>query len=382
MCRYNCGCIRAAAVAVLSASLLIAGCSQHRDDEGQRGLADRSDVRIGFSMDSFVVERWQRDRDAFLKAAGSHGAQVLLRTANENVEVQRRQLNELAQSGIDVLVVVPNDSEALSDTIEQIRNRGIPVLAYDRLVRNTPIDGYISFDNQGIGATMAEMVVEAGQEAAAAQKADVAGQNAAARDTPIQLLVINGAVSDYNSYMINRGIVTALRPYIERGQVRLLDNLWLQAWRNEEAREAIEDGFARFDHIDGVVAANDLIADAVVHAAAVRGLAGRLQVSGMDGDLAAVQRVAEGTQLMTIYKPVEELAAQALDTAVQLAHGRELATGELIFNGSVEVPFIKLNPVTVTRDTIMETVIADGFHRWEDVYRNVSPDQRPPSPAE
>ena len=354
---------RMATVLVVLAAAVITCCSA-----GAEGAEDSNDkrseqgIRIGFSMDSFVVERWHRDRDGFLRAAGNYGAQVLLRSANEDVEVQRQQLIELSHQNIDVLVVIPNDSEKLSDVIEQIRSRGIPVLAYDRLIRNTPIDGYVSFDNQGIGTLMAEAVVAAVQD-----KVDGTGS----------ILVLNGALPDYNSFMINRGIVTYLRPHIERGSIRLLDSLWLQSWRNEEARDAIESAYSRFDYIDGVIAANDLIAEAVVHSAAVRGHAGRLVVSGMDGDLAAVQRVAEGTQLMTVYKPVELLAARALEAAIELVDGPLIHYSEIIFNGSNDVPYIQLEPVVVTQESIMATVVADGFHCYEDVYRNIPQKNRP-----
>ena len=350
-------------VLVAVAIVALAACGRFNSQAERSGDRAPDEVRIGFSMDSFVVERWQRDRDAFLDEARMNGVEVILRTANENLEAQRGQLMELAQSGIDVLVVVPNDAEGLSDIVENIRNRGIPVLAYDRLVRNTPIDGYISFDNQGIGSMMAEAVLS---------------ELDSHEDEHSAVLVINGALSDYNSFMINRGIVTALAPRIDSGQVRVLDSLWLQTWRNEEAHDVIEDAFDRFGHISGVIAANDLIADAVVRSAAARGIAGELLVSGMDGDLATVQRIAEGAQLMTIYKPVEDLARRAVHAAVELAGTRTLHADQQIHNGSVEVPFIRLDPVMVTQDSILSTVIADGFHSYDDVFRNVPESQRPP----
>ncbi len=350
-------------VLVAVAIVALAACGRFNSQAERSGDRAPDEVRIGFSMDSFVVERWQRDRDAFLDEARMNGVEVILRTANENLEAQRGQLMELAQSGIDVLVVVPNDAEGLSDIVESIRNRGIPVLAYDRLVRNAPIDGYISFDNQGIGSMMAEAVLS---------------ELDSHEDEHSAVLVINGALSDYNSFMINRGIVTALAPRIDSGQVRVLDSLWLQTWRNEEARDVIENAFDRFGHISGVIAANDLIADAVVRSAAARGIAGELLVSGMDGDLATVQRIAEGTQLMTIYKPVEDLARRAVHAAVELAGTRTLHADQQIFNGSVEVPFIRLDPVMVSQDNILSTVIADGFHSYDDVFRNVPESQRPP----
>ena len=345
------------------AIVTLAACGQSDSQAERSGDAAQDVVRIGFSMDSLVVERWQRDRDAFLDEARINGVEVILRTANERLEVQREQLLELGQSEIDVLVVVPNHAEELSETVESIRDRGVPVLAYDRLVRNTPIDAYISFDNQGIGSMMAEAVL---------------GELESREEEESTVLVINGALNDYNSIMINRGIVTSLTPRIDSGRVEMLDSLWLQTWRNEEAREAIEDAFDRFDRISGVIAANDLIADAVVRSAAARGIAGELLVSGMDGNLAAVQRVAEGTQLMTIYKPVEDLARRAVHAAIELAETGTVETDEVIHNGRVEVPFIRLAPVMVSQENILDTVIADGFHSYDDVFRNVPESRRPP----
>ena len=350
-------------VLVAMAIATVAACGLFESEEERSGDGVRDGIRIGFSMDSLVVERWQRDCDAFLDEARMNGVEVILRTANEDLETQRGQLLELAQTGIDVLVVVPNDAEGLSDTVETIRNRGIPVLAYDRLVRNAPIDGYISFDNQGIGSMMTEAVLS---------------ELDSHDDEHRAVLVINGALSDYNSFMINRGIVKSLTPRVASDQVRVLDSLWLQTWRNEEARDAIENAFDRFGHISAVIAANDLIADAVIRSAAARGIAGELLVSGMDGDLATVQRIAEGTQLMTVYKPVEDLARRAVHAAVELAGTRTLHADHHIFNGSVEVPFLRLDAVMVRQDNILSTVIADGFHCYDDVFRNVQESQRPP----
>lgn len=101
-------------------------------------------------------------------------------------------------------------------------------------------------------------------------------------------------------------------------------------------------------------------------------------MSGMDGNLAAVQRVAEGTQLMTIYKPVEDLARRAVHAAIELAETGTVETDEVIHNGRVEVPFIRLAPVMVSQENILDTVIADGFHSYDDVFRNVPESRRPP----
>ncbi|GAB6088836.1 substrate-binding domain-containing protein [Spirochaeta dissipatitropha] len=351
--------------------VLISGNSCTDDAEAPIADVEHKSIRIGFSLDSLVVERWARDRDEFFTAAGEYEAQVVLRNANEDLEAQRRQLLELSRQNIDVLVIIPNDSEALSDTVQQIRNQGIPVLAYDRVIRNVPIDAYVSYDLHLTGRIMAESIV------AALLENDTGVNEAEDTNHVPRLLIINGALNDYNSFVINQGIISALRQALQNGEIELLESMWLQRWRNEEARDAILQAFERYERIDAVIAANDLIADAVVREAAGYGLAGTILVSGMDGDLSAVQRIAEGTQLMTMYKPISPLAREAVAAAVRLARGEDPGTEERFFNGSHEIPFIKLKPVLVTRDTIMDTVVADGFHDFADVYRNVSPEHRP-----
>ncbi|KZE95921.1 D-xylose-binding periplasmic protein [Geobacillus stearothermophilus] len=107
---------------------------------------------------------------------------------------------------------------------------------------------------------------------------------------------------------------------------------------------------------------------------------GKVAISGQDADLAAVQRIVEGTQSMTVYKPIKSIATKSAEVAVQLAKGEKIQADETVNNGKVDVPFIKLDPIMVDKDNVIDTVIKDGFHSYDEVYKNVPEDKRPPRP--
>jgi D-xylose transport system substrate-binding protein len=331
---------------VFAAALLavFAGCAR----KNQQPV--RKNPRIGFSMDSLVVERWQRDRDVFTAAMSEMGAEVILQNADQDPDVQARQIEALVRDGIDVLVVIPNDANKLTPVIQDTKRRGIPVLSYDRLVRNANVDLYISFDNVEVGRLMASYIHTAVPNGS--------------------YVVINGAKSDYNAHMISDGIHESLKPSISDGSVKIVDEVWLDAWRSEDALAAMERILSQDTRVDAVIAGNDMLADAVFQAVSERRLAGKVKIAGQDADLSACQRLLEGTQLVTVYKPIDRLAQKAAAMAILLARHQPVAADGTIDDGSNQVPYLKLTPIAVTRENLDETVIRDGFHRREDVYRN------------
>lgn len=323
-----------------------AGCSS-----GEERTAEDRLPRIGFSLDSLVVERWKRDVEAFTRAAADLGAEVRLEVADQDLEVQLGQVRKLVSQGIDVLVVVPNDALGLSPVLREVRARGIPVVSYDRLAREAEVDLYISFDNREVGRKMAESLI----------KAVPAGN----------YLVINGARSDDNALQLNKGVYAALTPLMQSGRIRLVKEIWPLSWDSEEVRIQMEFFLSQSTEVDAVIAGNDMLAEAAIAVLTENRLASRVRVAGQDAELAACQRIAEGVQYSTIYKPVEELALKAAAFSVMLARGEPLGVHTTIFDGRKEVPYINLEPRLVTRELLEATVIQDGYHRAEDVYRNV-----------
>lgn len=330
---------------VCALSLGLSACSKSK-----RLAADRSPM-IGLALDSLVVERWRRDVDSFTKAAHDLGAEVVLRVANQDANTQIAQVRELLNQGIDVLVIIPNDAEKLSDVCREAKRKGVAVMSYDRLVHNANVDLYISFDNEKVGSLQAQAVIE------------VVPQG--------NYVVINGAITDNNAFMINRGFHAVLDPLIAEGKVHLLEEIWPSDWMSEEVRTRFEALVKSGQKIDAVLCGNDMFAETVISVLSENRMVGRTKVTGQDAELAACQRIAEGSQFATIYKPIDALALKAAGFAVMMAHGEKIRYDNKIDDGRYKVPYIALDPILVTTATLDSTVIKDGFHTREDVYRNV-----------
>jgi D-xylose transport system substrate-binding protein len=336
-----CWCVLAAVLGVLAAA-----CSDHHPAEALKHAPV-----IGFSQDSLVLERWKRDIAAFQAAAKDLGAQVLVEVADQDANVQEAQVRDLVRRGIDALVIVANDADRAASLVREVHSHGIPVISYDRLIRKAGVDLYISFDNEKVGTLMAQAV---------AGSVDKGGW-----------LIINGARSDNNAVMINAGIKQVLEPYLAARRIRLVSEIWPEAWDNNEVRAQLELLSPRIGEIRGVVAGDDMLAEEAIRFFSENGRTGQVKVAGQDADLAACQRIAEGTQLATIYKPVERLALKAAGFAVMLANHEPIQTDGTIDDGLGPVPYVRLEPTLVTKANLDATVIKDGFHSAKDVYQNL-----------
>jgi D-xylose transport system substrate-binding protein len=335
----------AVSIVCMAASLGLSSCSKSK-----KPVADRAPM-IGFSLDSLVVERWRRDVDSFTKAAHDLGADVALRVANQDANTQIAQVRELLNQGIDVLVIIPNDAERLSDVCREAKRKGVPVLSYDRLVHNADVDLYISFDNEKVGSLQAQAVTEA-----------VPGGN---------YVIVNGAITDNNAFMINKGFHAVLDPFIADGRIRLLEEIWPSDWMSDEVRTRFEALLKPGQKIDVVLCGNDMLAETIISVLSENRMVGKTKVTGQDAELSACQRIAEGSQFATIYKPIDALALKAAGFAVMMAHGEKIRYDTKIDDGRYKVPYIALEPILVTAKTLNSTVIKDGFHTREDIYRNV-----------
>jgi len=313
-------------------------------------------------MDTLKEERWHRDRDLLVKRAGELGAEVLVQAANGNDALQNSQAENMLTQGVDVLLVAPHNGRTAAVIVEAAHRARVPVIAYDRLINDADVDLYMSFDNEQVGQMQAEYLV--------------------ARRPKGNYVVIGGAPTDNNALLYHQGQMAVLRPYIGRGDIRIVADQWARDWLAVEALKIMENALTRSDNkVDAVVAANDGVASGAIQALSEQGLAGRTLVSGQDAELSACQRIAAGTQSMTVYKPIARLAYKAAEVAVKLA--RKQPHGEAtrgVSNGRTEVPSILLPPVAVDRDNLVSTVVADGYQKLEDVYRDVPRDRWPKQP--
>lgn len=335
---------------LLAAALFsLCSCQSPEESKEEKVEADEEKLKIGMSFDSFVIERWQRDRDVFVSTAKDLGAEVNVQTASGEVAEQIAQIEYFIEKDVDVIVVVPIDADKLEEPIGKAKKAGIPVMCYDRVARNSNVDLFISFDNVEVGALMAAALYgEAGREA--------------------NVVMICGPETDYNVEMVQEGFDRVRIGY--HGNV--IGSYHCEAWRAEDAYEYINENMAIIENADAIMCGNDSLAGEAIRALSERRLAGKIPVVGQDADLEACQRIVEGTQLMTVYKPVEKLAKTAAEYAVRLAKHEELIDTDTFFDGTYQIPYVKLQPVRVTKVNMDEAVIDSGFHLKEDVYLNVS----------
>lgn len=338
------------AVGVASVCLLLGGMGC--------GKKEASKILIGLSMDSLRVERWKRDRDLFVERARELGAEVLVQSADGDPVKQNAQAENLLAQKVNVLVVIPRDGVAAARIVEAAHAQNVPVLAYDRLIRDSDVDLYISFDNERVGSLQAEGLVRVVPKG--------------------RYFLLGGSPLDNNALLLRKGQMKVLRPRIEAGDVVIVGDQWADNWDPNEALKHVENALtATRNRLDAVVASNDGTAGGAIEALRAQGLAGKVAVSGQDADLAACQRIVEGTQTMTVYKPLKPLAYRAAELAVALAKREPIPTERTVPNGKRDVPAVLLDPIPVDKTNLYDVVVKDGFHPLEEVYKNVPKSQWP-----
>jgi len=334
------------AVLMILSVLLCAGCRTPEPKEVTP--TTRNEVcTIGLSFDSFVIERWTRDRDVFVSTANELGAEVNVQSAGGDVSMQISQLKYFIEIGVDAIVIITADANALTDVVKEAKSKGIPVICYDRLVMNSGADLYISFDNEAVGQQMA---------------------NAICNNVPDggNIVEIMGPESDYNVSQVMEGF----NAVCEEHSMNVSLKYNCDSWKPELAYDFVNEHFDEIAQADAVMCGNDALAGEAIHALAERGYAGKIFVTGQDGELEACQRIIEGTQLVTVYKPVEKLARLAAECAVKLANSQSLGETEAFFDGTKNIPYIAIEPSAVTRENIDTVIIDSGFHLREEVYMN------------
>jgi D-xylose transport system substrate-binding protein len=309
--------------------------------------------RIGLSLDTLKEARWQADRDMFVRRAGELGATVQVLAANGDDTVQIGDVEKLITAGIDVLVIVPHDGKAMAKAVRLAHDAGIPVIAYDRLIRDSDLDLYVSFDNLRVGELQARFLVD---------HLPTPGRG--------RIVRIYGASTDNNAAQFKAGQDLVLEPLVKSGAIQVLHEDWAEDWKPENAKRILNAAItSKGSRIDAVLASNDGTAGGAIQALSEEGLSGKVMVTGQDADLVALQRIATGTQAMTIYKPLHTLAQGAAELAVKMAQGKPVIARHTVNNGAIEVPAVLFEVVTVTRDNIDATVVKDGLYRREDIFR-------------
>ena len=318
---------------------------------------DGNKLKIGFSLEAMKGERWQTDLNSFEGRAKQLGAEVISSDAGGDDERQFQQVKDMLKAGIKVLVLLPHDPTMANRMVDAAKSANVKVISYDRLVPNSSVDLYVSFDRLEIGRMQAEYLVEQAPKG--------------------NYVLIAGSPSAEDAKTLHDAQMSVLQPYIDRGDIKVVADGYTKDWLPSEAYlfmlKAIDSAQGK---IAAVVASNDGLAGGAIQALREHNLAGKVAVSGQDADLAAVISIAQGTQTMTVYKSVINEAERAAEEAVRLAKGEKTQADGTVSNGKIKVSAISLKPVAVTRDNIKTTVVKDGFQTLKSINQALSEDQQ------
>lgn len=344
---------RITAVVLFTVFLALPGCGSVTEPvqtaEPETTASSAEDIRIGMIFDTFVVERWIRDRDAFLATAQDLGATVDITNSNGDIKRQEEMIRYYTDAGFDAIVIVAIDSNPLVRAIRDARAKGVKVVSYDRLVRNAGTDLYVSFDNREIGELMAKEALTH------------------VREPENDVLLVLGPKSDNNVLLIREGIEAVFE---SAPSVEVLDEAYIDDWDAELAARYVEEHLDLVREAEVIICGNDSFAGSISRTMS----ANRIPlpaIIGQDADLDACQRIVEGTQTMTVYKPVHLLAQEAARLTVAMAKGEAFETDGTLEDGSTSIAVRLLSPQAVTESNMEETVVESGFHTRDEVYLNV-----------
>ncbi|MFN3319492.1 D-xylose ABC transporter substrate-binding protein [Rhizobium sp. TH135] len=319
-------------------------------------VANAEGLTVGVSWSNFQEERWKTDEAAIKAALEAAGNKYISADAQTSAAKQLTDIESLIAQGANALIVLAQDSEAIGPAIEKATAEGIPVVGYDRLIEN-PDAYYITFDNKEVGRMQAREVFKAKPEG--------------------NYVFIKGASTDPNSDFLYSGQIEVLKEAIDAGKIKNVGEAYTDGWKPEAAQKNMEQFLtANNNAVDAVVSSNDGMAGGVVAALEAQGLAGAVPVSGQDGDKAALNRVALGTQTVSVWKDSRELGKKAAEIANELAAGKSMdeIEGTVKFSGGpkgVEMNSYFIAPLPITKENL-NTVIDAGWISKEEACQGVA----------
>ena len=312
---------------------------------------------IGVSWSNFQEERWKTDEAAMKAAIAAAGDKYLSADAQSSAQKQLTDIESLIAQHANVLIVLAQDSSAIAPAVQKAVDEGIPVVGYDRLIEN-PQAFYITFDNKEVGRMQARGVFAV----------KPAGNYA----------FIKGSSADPNADFLFAGQMEVLKEFIDAGKIKNVGEAYTDGWLPANAQKNMEQILTKNNNkVDAVVASNDGTAGGAIAALAAQGMAGSVPVSGQDGDHAALNRIALGTQTVSVWKDARELGKKAAEIASLLADGKKTneIPGAVKFSGGpkkVGMNSLFLKPVPITKDNL-DVIIGAGWIKKDEVCRGVKP---------
>jgi D-xylose transport system substrate-binding protein len=316
--------------------------------------------KIGLSFSDFATERWPREKDEMSKLLEAAGYQVLVQEANHDAKLQNDQIKNMVTQGAKVIIAVAEDGDSLATAVDEVAKKGVKVIAYDRLIKSANIAAYVSFDNVDVGRNQAKGVL-------------------AVKDSG-NFVLLGGSPTDNNAHLFRAGQMEVLQPLIDAGKIKVVADQWVENWDAANAKKTMENILtATKAKFDAVVASNDGTALGALEAMKVKGLAGKVPISGQDATEAGCNSIARGELTVTILKDTRQLTPLAVNLAIKLAKKEAVAdlkpysladlTGDKAKAGTVPCQFLQV--FQVTKDNLKQLVVDSGFQTYEGVYKDI-----------
>ncbi len=299
-------------------------------------------IKIGVSLPTQRDERWVRDAEKMKEVAKAEGIDLKMQVCDNDASKQMSQCENLIASGIDILILAPHDATSAAAIVDNAKAAGLKVISYDRLVLDSDVDLYVSFDNFEVGRLMGEYLV--------------------ARVPKGNYVVFAGAPTDNNAKLYRDGALSVIKPLADKGDIKIVSDQWITDWQPTIAMNLTQNALtANNNKIDAIVAPNDNTAGGIIQALEQVGLAGKVPVTGQDAEDTAVQRIQKGTQTMTVFKDTKEQAADAIHAAIKMVRGEDPGATSKVNNRKKDVPSILLKPIVVDKSNVDDVLIKSGF---------------------
>lgn len=301
-------------------------------------------ITVGYAMKTLQEERWQKELAGCEAAAAELGVEFTYQVANGDAQTQITQIENMITQGVDVIMVTCVDMGALTNVLESAHEAGVKVIIYDNPLSNAYGDAFVGYEDFSNGQKIASILADKG----------VTGKIA---------LLHGDMTSGINL------IVDGEKDVLGGLDVEIVFEQYCQNWSAENGLANAQNCLAEYgEEIKAFVCMNDGIASGAIQALEEVGLAGQVVVTGMDCEVTAVQRIAAGTQTSTLYKNSVDLSRAAIETAVKLAKGEEIATEKTVDFGFGAMPHVIVNSTVITTDNIQEILIDGGVYTHEEIY--------------
>lgn len=312
---------------------------------GQLFAADK--IKIGFVLSTLQEERYLKDQKYFVEEAQRLGFDPIVVSADNNAQTQTAKVENLLSKGVKALVIQPVNSNSAANLVRMAHEDKVPVVAYDRLIADAPVDFYVTQNSYQVGVLQAEAAVKA-----------TGGKG--------NYVILMGQAGHSVANEITRGNLDVLKKYPE---IKVVVQKNHDQWSPSLALATTENALTQYkNNIAAILANNSGMANAAVQALSEQKLTGKVFVAGADADLSAIKNIVNGRQQLDILKDIAPLAKTSAQVAFQLAKNEKPKADSVAKSGRFEIPTINTPVYAIDKNNLEERIFKTGFHKKSDVY--------------